>query len=183
MKEATVALIEQAGQEKDIFVKAKLLSYIKSEHDVSTNELSNRLHLKPSYLCHILRLNKLPDIIIDGYYGKLITISHLFIISRLKIVADMIDLYEQILSENFSVLQTDQAVREKLYKTNGEGDRLEKEEVKQIEEALHAISKDVSFTLIQTRIKGKFVVEIKGGRQKSTQILRIIGKHLRSASE
>jgi hypothetical protein len=76
-------VIEQIKSETNFITKAKLLRFLTVDKEIKIKDISQRLSMKESYVCHILRLNKLNDMIVDGYYSKLISISHLFIISRL----------------------------------------------------------------------------------------------------
>ena len=71
--------------------------------------------------------------IVDGYYSKLISISHLFMISRLKTKEDMMKIYEKVLSQNLTVLQTEAEVRDILYQIKTTGLVLDKNELKNIE--------------------------------------------------
>jgi hypothetical protein len=104
-----------------LILKAKLLHQLNQGKKISLKKLSETMGLKPAYLCHILRLNRLPEIVIDGYYAKNISLSHLFIISRLSSEEQIITAYEQVLSHNLTVLQTEELIREQLHqiKTSG----------------------------------------------------------------
>ncbi len=129
MTEETERIILQIKNETDFFNKAKLLRFLTDEKDLSIKELSSKLGLKPSYICHILRLNRIPEMIVDGYYSQLISISHLFVLSRIKDKSVMISVYEKILSESLTVAKTEQLVREHLYDIKTEGKRLSKAEI------------------------------------------------------
>jgi len=165
-------LIEQIQNERDYFTKAKLLQYIIYDKQLRIIDLSKRLKIKPSYICHLLRLNKLSPMIVDGYYSKLISISHLFMISRLKTKDDMMKVYEKVLSQNLTVLQTEAEVREILYQIKTTGISIDKKEQKKIESIISHDNKNIKVCLIQTRVKAKIIVEIKGNLQETTEFLR-----------
>ena len=76
-------------EEKDLFKKVKSLTALRKEKNISLIEISKNVGLSPSYLSHMIRLNKLPELILDGYYSNLISVTHLYIISRLKNIKDM----------------------------------------------------------------------------------------------
>jgi len=166
------ALITQIQSEQDYFTKAKLLQYIIYDKQLRIIDLSKRLKIKPSYICHLLRLNKLDPMIVDGYYSKLISISHLFMISRLKTKENMMVVYEKVLSQNLTVLQTEEEVREILYKIKTIGLCIDKREQKKIESLLSDHSKNVKAHLIQTRVKAKITIEMKGSLSETTENIR-----------
>lgn len=170
---------DQIRLNDDFFEKAKLIDYLKIEKQIPLYKISQGTNIKPSYLCHILRLKKLPPLVVDGYYSKLISISHLFIISRLKDQESMITAYEKILSNSLTVSATEVLVREKLYNVTGEGEAFSKEQVTKFVEMLKNRA-GFKVEVIQTRTKGKINLEIKGGREKTTPILQDLTKLFRS---
>ncbi|PIY71796.1 hypothetical protein COY87_04285 [Candidatus Roizmanbacteria bacterium CG_4_10_14_0_8_um_filter_33_9] len=175
----TDPLIEQIQTEKDYFTKAKLLQYIIYDKQTRIIDLSKQLKIKPSYICHLIRLNKLDPMIIDGYYSKLISISHLFMISRLKTKQDMIKVYEKVLSHNLTVFQTEEEVREILYQVKTIGSSIVMKEQKKIESLLSDNIKNVKTHLIQTRVKAKIIIEIKGNLQETTDYIRLFVARLK----
>ena len=166
------ALITQIQNETDYFSKAKLLKYIIYDKQLRIIDLSKRLNIKPSYICHLLRLNKIDPMIIDGYYAKLISISHLFVISRLKTKEAMMVVYEKILSKNLTVLQAEEEVREILYQVKTTGLSIDKKEKSKIASLLVDKNQNVKVYLLQTRVRAKILIEIKGDLAETTQYLR-----------
>ncbi len=168
-------MFEKIKSETDLFKKAKLILSLRKEKQIPLVDIAKALDLTPSYLSHILRLNKLPELIVDGYYSQQISISQLFIISRLKDVNDMFEVYESVLVNNLTALQTQDLVREKLYKIKNEGEHIPKEK---IDEFIKSLSKNGStkVNIIQTRIRGKLVIEIKGSLSETTQELKRLMK-------
>ncbi len=165
------SLIEQIKNESDPFVKAKLLRKAINDFGFKEKQIAQSLGIKPSYLCHFLRLNKLPALLIDGFYNQNITLSHLLVISRLKTNEQMISVYEKVLSQSLTVNQTEELVRETLYQIKSEGDRISKEEK---ESYLKNLPQDIKLKIIQTRIKGKIIIEVKGSLKKTTFWLKKI---------
>lgn len=160
----------------DVFSKAKHIRSLVEEKNLKIKDIAVSLKMKPSYVCHILRLNRLPELIIDGYYTKLIMISHLFIISRLKDVDAMIALYEKVLSEGLTVLQTEMALRDELYKIKTEGSYLPKEKKQKFAETMKQKS-DAFVSIIQSRIRSKISVEFKGNlRETSAKLFELMKK-------
>jgi len=162
-------LIEQLKLEVDPFAKAKLIFSLIHDHNWYLKDVAKTLSYKPSYICHYLRLNRLPEIIIDGFYSKDVSLSHLFIISRLKNPADMISAYEKVLGKNLTVLQTEELIREMLHHIKTEGESLTGDEKIQYQTRL---PKDFKLKIIQTRIKSKLIFEVKGSLTKTTKAIR-----------
>jgi len=172
MNSAIEKVVSQIKLEKDYFIKAKLILFLVKEYDLKNKDLSAKLGIKPAYLCHIKRLSRLPEIIIDGYYSKDITLSHIFIISRLHDKKEMAIVYEKILSKNLTVLQTEDLVRELLHNIKPGGQELTKAEKEAFISKIKNKYKDTKINIVQTRIKSKLLVEIKGNLEKTTPTLR-----------
>lgn len=167
-------ILHQIIQENDIFNKARLIFYLIKERGWRIKDLSRKLNLKPSYLCHILRLNRLPSLIIDGYYNQQITMSHLFVISRLKEEKEMIKLYEDILAKNFTVSQTEDRLREIIYQVKNFGEYFPKEKIKILEEKIKKIFPKAKIRLVQTRVKTKLLFELKDNLKNTTRFIKEI---------
>jgi len=168
--------INQFKTESDIFLKAKILNFLTKEYGLRIIDLSKKIGLKPSYLCHILRLNKLPEIIVDGYYGKMISVSHLFVLSRLKTKEKMIEVYEKILEKNLTINETEDLVRQFLHQIKNQGKYISDHEKQQLTDKIKNFGKNISIKIIQTRIKSKLIIEIRGNLKETTEVLRKIKK-------
>lgn len=173
-------VVEQIKKEKDIITKARLLRLLTVDKELRIKDVSRMIGMKESYVCHILRLNKLDDMIVDGYYSKLISISHLFIISRLHTTDEIRLAYERVISDNLTVLQTEELVREMLYEVTSTGEHIPQEEVEKAKKAVSDIFMDTQLKITQTRVKSKLIFEIKGGLTHSTPTLRAIIKKITS---
>lgn len=166
--------IEKIKAETDFFAKAKLIQDLIEKENLRIVDIARKLEINSSYVCHLLRLNRLPAMIVDGYYANMITISHLFIVSRIKDEKKLKEIYERILSDSLTVGQTDELVREVLYQTKTTGNRITGDELANYVDKLKSSYKDLQTKVIQTRIKGKIILEIKGSLQDSSEILKKI---------
>lgn len=166
------SLVNQIKAEKDIFQKYRLIEYLMKEKNLRITDVSNKIGYKPSYICHLIRLKKVPDVVVDGYYSKSISSSHIYVLSRLNDVKQMIDLYEKILSENFTVRQTEMAVREYLYQVKSIGKYINKENVMKLTKKIKEKYPDANVQVIQTRIKGRILIEIKGNLEVSSKTIK-----------
>lgn len=174
MDEEIKRLVEQLNKEPDVFTKARIVQFLNKEKNLPIVKLAKILSLKPAYICHLLRLLKLPEIVVDGYYSKIISLSHLMTISRLKRKEEMVAVYESVLSKNLSVKKTEELVREKLFQIKSYGERIDQETKRKIEEKFKKIDKEINVKIIQTRIQAKLTLTIRGSLEKTSGILRKI---------
>lgn len=162
-------LITQFTKETDVFNKAKILSRLKSD-GVRTKDISKLTGLHASYICHLLRLNRLPEIVKDGYYSELISLGHLFELSRVKDRKSVLALYERILGYNLSVRKTDEAVREILYSIKTEGEYLSTSDKDILVSYLKLIDPDSLVNIYQSRIKTKITIEFSGSLKRTSEL-------------
>jgi transcriptional regulator with XRE-family HTH domain len=177
MDQEIVKIFTQIKEATDYFQKAQLILFLKRDKGLRLIEISAQTGLKPAYISHLLRLNRLPELVKDGYYSQLVSVSHLFIISRLKNQAEIISAYEKILAENLTTQQTESLVRETLYQLKDHGQYLTKKEREEFNKNFNGAS-GMKTKIIQSRLKGKLIIEIKGNLEKTTQELRRIMKLL-----
>jgi len=166
------SLINQIKTDKDIFQKYRLINYLVKEKKLRVIDLANKIGFKPSYICHLLRLKKIPEVLVDGYYSKAISSSHIYVLSRLNDTKQMISLYERMLSENFTVKQTESAVREYLYQVKSIGKYINKENAEKLTKKIKEEYPELNIQIVQTRIKGKILLEIKGDLGKSSKVIK-----------
>ena len=174
MIQDVTSLLNQIKIDRDIFQKSRLLEYLIKEKNFRIIDIANKIGYKSSYICHLLRLKKIPDVVIDGYYSKSISSSHIHILSRLNDKKQMINLYEKILGENYTVKQTEVAVREYLYQIKSVGKYINKESTEKLTQKIREKYPELNIQIIQTRIKGKVILEVKGDLEKSSKEIRKI---------
>lgn len=179
MDQESLAIIDEIHHEEDYFQKAKKLLYLKVHKKIRIKDLATKLQIKPAYLCHILRLNKLPEIVRDGYYSKSVSLSHLFIIARLSTADDMMLAYEKVLTNTLTASQTEDLIREMMYDINSEGEYVAPEDITTIRNSLSSLGHDYTVKMIQTRIRGKLIIEIKGGLSKTTPALHAVSQRMK----
>ncbi len=167
-------IYSQFLQEKDIFKRAQLLTSLKIDKGVRVTDISTHLKMKSSYVSHILRLNKLPALVIDGYYSKTITPTHLYILARLQNHQQMVAAYEHVLANNLSVFDTEILVRTVLYGIKSVGEYLSVDEVRAFTVLMKKMG--ISAKIIQSRLRSKIILEIKGDLLTSSVKLREIMK-------
>jgi len=179
MDSSAVDLLNQITQEEDVLVKAKLIKRLMSEHSIRLYEAANYLQVKPSYLSNILRLLKLPELVKDGYYAKIISAAHLIILSRLN-DEDVVSAYEEVLANNFTTIQTQNLVREKLYKIKTKGEHISHKLKDELINTFKKIEPGLNVTIIQTQVQGKIILNLKGNKDKTKvffeKLLKTINK-------
>ncbi|HLD26841.1 MAG TPA: hypothetical protein VJB63_02705 [Patescibacteria group bacterium] len=169
--------IEKIKTEKDPFRKAHLIRSSIKSGKITIKDSAHHLNKTSSYICHLLRLLQLPTIVIDGYYSRTVSLSHLFIISRLKDQKEVIKAYECVLMNNYTVQQLEEYVREKLYSIHTVGDRIDPQTVQRIERLFQSIDSNTTVSTIQTRIRTSLIIRLKGSMKKTSAFLRTIATH------
>lgn len=169
------SVLTQIKNSQDYFEKARLILLLKREKGIRIIEISKKLAIKPAYISHIIRLNRLPDFVKDGYYSKLISISHLFIISRLKTDKQIMEVYEKVLADNFTTQQTEELIREMLYQIKDRGEYLSSTEKENFTKSYEK-KDNIKVRIVQSRLKGKIIIEVKGNLEKTSgELKKIIG--------
>jgi ParB family chromosome partitioning protein len=170
--------IQRIQLEEDLFSKAHLLEFLVRKKGYSIKQIAQYLGLSSSYICNLLRMLKLPELIRDGYYAKLISMTHLSVLSRLSDEKDMVKVYEEILSHDLSTLELEERVREILHNIQTDGEHIDAKLKEQIIARIHDIDPDIQAKVIQTRIKAKIILELKGSLAQTSKILKKVSGSL-----
>ena len=174
------ALISSFKIEDDCLKKAKYLSILHQEHQLTLKEIAKKIGFDQSYVSHFLRILKLPDLVIDGYYAKNVSCAHLMMMSRLDNEKDIVDAYRTILEKSLSTAQTEILIRNKKYHVLTTETRLDPDRIRQMKKKLEQNYPDTKIEILQTRIRGKITIEFKADSQTSSnQIERIFNKLIR----
>ena len=84
----------------------------------------------------------------------------------------MIELYEKILGENFTVKQTENEVRNYLYQVKSIGKYIKREDIEKLTKKIKEKYPDLDVEIIQTRIKGKIILEVKGDLETTSKTIK-----------
>lgn len=171
-------VVERVKKESDVFSKARLVGHLLKDKKVKVADLSKKLGINSSYVCHLNRLNRLPDIIIDAYYSKLLTVSHLFLLSRVKDFEKVVAIYEAILAQGLTIQATENMVREYLYGVKPKGNYLKETEREKLSKALTAKYPGLDVKIVQTRVYGKIAFTIKGSLDLTSRLIKDISSKL-----
>lgn len=165
-------LLDKIRNETDPIVKARMLVVVTREKNMPVYVVGKELNLSPAYLCNLMRVARLPEIVIDGFYSKNVSLTHLLVISRLKNDDDIVDVYEKTLQNNLPVAGVESLVRAKLYDVTSDGKRIEPDIVMSIQDVFKKIDPTLTVEIVQTRIKARVSITVKGNMAKTTQALQ-----------
>jgi DNA-binding MarR family transcriptional regulator len=164
----------------DPMSQAQLIAELLRETPLRNTDLAKELEIKPSYLSHLVRVMKLPDMVIDGYWNKQLTFTHLILISRLKKQEDIIVLYEEILQKGLNVSATERRIREILYLIDSTGKYTSKDRLNAIKSRIESsLDSDARVSIIQTRIKAKIIIEVAGNLVKTSEFIDVFANRFR----
>ncbi|OGK16991.1 hypothetical protein A2690_02355 [Candidatus Roizmanbacteria bacterium RIFCSPHIGHO2_01_FULL_39_12b] len=165
--------------EKDPLKVAAILKNLHKNLDVPTKELAKFMKVSGPYISSMMRLLKLPELVIDGYYSKLIKLTHLLVLSRLNDPEDSKSAYEEVLMQNLSTVATDDLVRKYKYSISfSKAPRVDQKTLEKISNGIKKIDTQSRIKVIQTRIKAKIVIERQGDTEETTKFIEKIAKKL-----
>ncbi len=183
MNTSVPELLNQLQKEKDSFKKAKIIRYLYHEKMISLKEIATHLNKHPSYVSHYLQILCLPEIVLDGYYSKDLSEAHLFILSRLKKEQDILKAYKVILSKGLTTAQTEEVIRELKFDVLTNPTQLSKKEIQELINDLRNVFLGVHIKIIQSRIRGKIILELKGDSKKTSSFIKdVMAKLARSGA-
>ncbi|KXK12304.1 MAG: Nucleoid occlusion protein [Microgenomates bacterium OLB23] len=126
--------------EHDPIKKAHALKELHDTHDIAYSYIAKELEVSPAYVSSYIRLLRLPELVLDGYYTNTISLTHLFILARVKDKEQIVTLYENILTHGMSALELDEAVRNILHGTVSEGEPVHSSAIRAIEQKIKHIN-------------------------------------------
>jgi transcriptional regulator with XRE-family HTH domain len=159
MSELIQHLLTSLSSEQDPVKQAEYIVQLRRQ-GIANLEIAKLLGKTPSQISHIARINKLPDIVLDAYYSKMLSVTHLYILSRLRFEAPMRQVFEKVMAGGLSTQETDRLVREKLHDVTDAGEYVDSDLV-----ATHIATlqlRGVGVHVIQTRTRLKYTVEVRG---------------------
>ena len=174
MKPEVQTLLDSTKIQKDPIEKGRLLYSLHKDHEVKIKDLARYLDYTQAHICNLIRLVRLPDMILDGYYGGLLKYTHLLLLSRLKDQKEMIELYETILRKSLPTSQLEDLVRERLYNISARGDKIDRSTKNKLEQLFSALGHDIKVKVIQTRVRSKLTIEMAGNAETTSGTLKKI---------
>ena len=172
-------LIYQLTTEHDIFKKARVVDVLRTEYDLRLPEIASHIHKHPSYISHVHRLLRLPQLVVDGYYSKQISATHLMILSRLQTTAEIEEAYEEVLTNNLTSTQTELVVRRMKYDVESDSKHISPDELKKTEILLQDKLQG-KVRILQSQVRSKIVIEQRGPASQTSAFIREIVKKLKS---
>lgn len=171
--------INEIKSEKNPLRQARLISDLRKLNLISNVKLAELLGVKPSHLSHLIRILRLPEIVLDGYASRLLSLTHLIIMSRVTDTDKLVALYEEVLSKSLTIAQTEHRVREILYQVDSHGEYLSTDSLHKYEERLASALGAGNVKIIQTRIQCRIIIEMPGNLEITTKYLEDIAGRFR----
>lgn len=168
------AAIEKIKTETDVFAKARLIRHLLHDKEMRVIDLAKALLMTSSYICHLNRLNNLPEAIVDGYYSRLINISHLFLLSRIRDGKKLMAVYEKILSYNLTIRQTEDLINEIVHEIRSGGAYMRTDEKNKLKEKLEKKFPEIEASIIQTRSRVRINLLVKGSLENTSKMIKKI---------
>jgi hypothetical protein len=176
-------LFESFANEPDHLRQAYILQQLRRDEEVPVKEIAVRIKKHQTYVSHLLRVVKLPEIVLDGYYSKQISFAHLIILSRLDDSEQIAQAYETVLAKSFSTAQTEVLIRQLKYQTNTVGNLLSVKECEKLVARAKRFYPEATFHIFQSQIRGKILIEVKGNAGHSSVLIQNIMNSLVDISD
>lgn len=151
---------------------------------VANTEIARRMGKTPSQVSHIARINKLPEMVLDAYYSRMLSVTHLYILSRLHFESHMKSIFEQVMARDLSTQETDRLVREKLHDVTDAGQYMDPDMIRAHIAMMQV--RGLHVKVIQTRTRFKYIVEAKGNVAHTSALLEEVmhaQEHFESTEE
>lgn len=173
------SLVELILKTDDPIEKGRFLKKLREESNLRITEIASLTDYTPSHVTNLVRLCKLPDLILDGYYAGDIKYTHLLLLSRLPDENSMKRVYEKILSENITTAELQDIVRYEIHGIATEGEKVQQEVVNNISNSFKQIDQDISVNVIQTKVQATIIMKVKGNNKKTSSTLMKIAKRIK----
>lgn len=170
-------LLNLLKDERDIFRKARIVHQLRIDKEISLNTIGGFLHKHPSYISHLIRLLRIPQLAVDGYYSGQISATHLMILSRLQTEKQMVEAYEEILKKDLTAPQTEMYIRQLKFDVNTDNEMLDSKAIEEIANRLQE-KHEARVRVIQSRVRGKIVIEKRGNSQETSVFIKKMDKLL-----
>jgi len=167
---STDELFDLLKKEQDILRKARLIHQLRIDKEISLQKIAEFLDKHPSYVSHMVRLLRIPQLAVDGYYSGQISATHLMILSRLQTEAQMIEAYEEVLKNNFTVPQTETLIRQLKFDVETDDHLISPNELNQKAQKLQD-KHEARVKIYQSRVRGKLVIEKRGKTKDTTEFI------------
>lgn len=165
-------IFEKIAREENVFKKAKLIDELVKIHSLRVVDIAIKLNTSSTQICHWRRLLRLPELVVDGFLSETLSLTHLLILSRLKNDQEMIAAFEQVLEKDLTTLQTEELVREKLFSIKSEGEYISTTIKDDIVKKFKDVDQEIMVNILQTRVKAKITISIKGSAKKTSTVLQ-----------
>jgi len=168
---STEELFELLRHEHDILRKARLIHHLCIDKEVPLKKIAEILKKHPSYVSHMIRLLRIPQLAADGYYSGQISTTHLMILSRLQTETQMKEAYEEILKKDLTAPQTEMLIRQLKFDVASDDHLISPKELAKISNTLQE-KHEARVRIYQSRVRGKIIIEKRGKTQDTAQFIK-----------
>jgi len=176
---STEELLSKLKLEDDIIRKARLIELLYRDKALSFKEISANIGRHPSYISHIIRLLKIPQLVVDGYYSGSVSATHLLIISRLQNEQQIIEAYEEILKNDLTAGQAEMLIRQLKFDVNSD-DHLTSPKQLNLKAKKLQNQLEGRVRILQSRVRAKIIIEHRGTTLETTEFIDKIVDALRN---
>lgn len=173
----TEELFDLLKSEQDILRKARVIHQLRIDKEISLKKIAEVLKKHPSYVSHMIRVLRIPQLAVDGYYSGQISATHLMILSRLQTQEQMKDAYEEILTNDLTAPQTETLIRQLKFDVTSDNHLMAPKELSGVARDLQD-KHEARVRIFQSRVRGKIVIEKRGKTEDTTAFIKKIVKLL-----
>lgn len=174
---STEELFNLLRDEKDILRKSRIIHQLRVDKEIPLQKIAEVLQKHPSYISHMIRLLRIPQLAIDGYYAGQVSATHLMIVSRLQTEEQMKEAYAEILKNDLTAPQTEMLVRQLKFDVASDDYSSSPKDLDVLAQRLQD-KHEARVRIYQSRVRGKIVIEKRGKTQDTTAFIDKIYKLL-----
>lgn len=176
MNDQTHALLERISSETNVFTKARLLQEANIDKQIRIKEIASYLKVSSPEVCMIMRLNKVPELVSDGYLSGSISLTHLYILSRLESEVAIIKAFETVLENGLTTAKTEDLIRETIHNVSSVGTKGSETIKKTIVDKFRQLDPNIEVKVVQTRLQARVEIKVAGNMTRTTRFLETLSK-------
>ncbi len=174
-------LLNELSTLTDIFEVSRIILTLRREHEVPIKEIAKHMGKHSTYVSHVMRVHKLPAIVVDGYYAGQISATHLVILSRLDDQEDMVEAYRTILRDELTVQGVELLVRQFKYGITDDTKTMSPKELSILEDRLTDVY-SAKVRVIQSKVRAKISIEKRGSPEATSVFISQVTDLLKTIS-
>lgn len=175
-------LLNELSKQTDIFEISRTILTLRREHEIPLKEIAKYIGKHQTYVSHVMRVQKLPAIVVDGYYAGQISATHLVILSRLDNQEDMVEAYRTILRDELTVQGVELLVRQFKYGISDDTKTMSPKELGILADRLNDLY-SAKVRIVQSKVRAKISIEKRGSPEATAVFIMQVTDLLRTIAE